>query len=67
MIKSYSELYAEQVKVTQQQAKRIQELEYIKDGTVLFLRELNDYINSGISKNDTKTLIKQRIKQLLSK
>ena len=32
-------------------------------GEKLFLNELKDYINNGISKNDLKTLINQRIKQ----
>lgn len=33
-------------------------------GQELFLKELKEYINCGMSKNDLKTLINQRLKEL---
>ena len=33
-------------------------------GEKLFLKELKEYVNCGMSKNDLKTLINQRLKEL---
>ena len=37
------------------------------NGEQIFLNELKDYINSGMSKNDLKTLINQRLKEVENK